>query len=175
MTAAAAAEPHVAESDGLRRRHVNAAAAATDSDSSSPNQQQSPTTSTASTATTSTTTTTTRRSKGFVELLFSPLSFVLGDGEPEDPQVKQSTVLGGYGTQLMMLWWCIQRHRHEHSHMDCAEDTASTARSLSTRRSAMPCPLRALRPSSCWCSCTRASMTTPMHSAGIGSCVNSSA
>lgn len=30
-----------------------------------------------------------RRQKGFVELLFSPLSFVLGDGEPEDPQVSR--------------------------------------------------------------------------------------
>lgn len=91
MTEAAAAEPHVAESDGLRRRHVNAAAV-TDSDGSSDNQQQSPTTSTASTATTSTSTTT-RRSKGFVELLFSPLSFVLGDGEPEDPQVSSALLV----------------------------------------------------------------------------------
>lgn len=67
--------------DGLRRRHVNAEAEDAHSEGADSSTAASSAPSRASTPRA-------RPQKGFVELLFSPLSFVLGDGEPEDPQVS---------------------------------------------------------------------------------------
>lgn len=77
--------------EGLRRRHAGAEAtgaerererepAGSDGDDSRASQAEAPRA---------------RPQKGFVELLFSPLSFVLGDGEPEDPQVAGNGVIEG--------------------------------------------------------------------------------
>ncbi|RLN56203.1 hypothetical protein BBJ29_005011 [Phytophthora kernoviae] len=64
-----------------------------------------------------------RQQKGFVELLMSPLSFVLGDGEPEDPQAAARNFTHSlrrrYGEELTP--------RFEHTSFRDAVSTARTA------------------------------------------------
>jgi hypothetical protein len=78
--------------DGLRRRHArgDAEAAAEDARSEGAASSSAGTAGSSAVGSRASTATTAggrpRERKGFVELLFSPLSFVLGDGEPEDPQ-----------------------------------------------------------------------------------------
>lgn len=63
-----------------------------------------------------------RASKGFVELLFSPLSFVLGDGEPEDPQVAARAF-----THSLRRRYGDVFPRFEHTSFRDAVSTARTA------------------------------------------------
>ncbi|KAI9920027.1 hypothetical protein PsorP6_015602 [Peronosclerospora sorghi] len=64
-----------------------------------------------------------RRRKGFVELLLSPLSFVLGDGEPEDPQ----TAARHFTHSLRRRYGETTTPRFEHLSFRDAVSTARTA------------------------------------------------
>ncbi|CAH0485896.1 unnamed protein product [Peronospora farinosa] len=64
-----------------------------------------------------------RPRKGFVELLMSPLSFVLGDGEPEDPQ----TAARKFTSSLRQRYGESVTPRFEHTSFRDAVSTARTA------------------------------------------------
>ncbi|RLN06446.1 hypothetical protein BBJ28_00011413, partial [Nothophytophthora sp. Chile5] len=64
-----------------------------------------------------------RPQKGFVELLMSPLSFVLGDGEPEDPQVAARA----FTHSLRRRYGETVTPRFEHTSFRDAVSTARTA------------------------------------------------
>ena len=64
-----------------------------------------------------------RPRKGFVELLMSPLSFVLGDGEPEDPQ----TAARKFTHRLRRRYGDTVTPRFEHTSFRDAVSTARTA------------------------------------------------
>ncbi|CAI5735984.1 unnamed protein product [Peronospora destructor] len=64
-----------------------------------------------------------RPPKGFVELLMSPLSFVLGDGEPEDPQ----TAARKFTYSLRRRYGETVTPRFEHTSFRDAVSTARTA------------------------------------------------
>lgn len=113
---AALHEP-AADNNGLRRRPV--AGAADDSgsdDTASSSSQAAPVARRAPPASSR------RAPKGFVELLFSPLSFVLGDGEPEDPQVSARAF-----THALRRRYGSVFPRFEHTSFRDAVSTARTA------------------------------------------------
>jgi hypothetical protein len=64
-----------------------------------------------------------RAQKGFVELLMSPLSFVLGDGEPEDPQASARN----FAHSLRRRYGERVTPRFEHTSFRDAVSTARTA------------------------------------------------
>uniref|UniRef100_K3X5G1 UBX domain-containing protein n=1 Tax=Globisporangium ultimum (strain ATCC 200006 / CBS 805.95 / DAOM BR144) TaxID=431595 RepID=K3X5G1_GLOUD len=104
------------EATGLRRRPVAAAdASLASSESATASSSASPSSSRAAA-------TSQRRRKGFVELLFSPLSFVLGDGEPEDPQVSARAF-----THALRRRYGDVFPRFEHTSFRDAVSTARTA------------------------------------------------
>lgn len=96
--------------NGLRRRHVQGENQAADEmpertrAASTPRRAQRP-------------------QKGFVELLMSPLSFVLGDGEPEDPQ----TAARNFTHSLRRRYGENMTPRFEHTSFRDAVSTARTA------------------------------------------------
>ncbi|KAE8898369.1 hypothetical protein PF005_g27038 [Phytophthora fragariae] len=98
-----------AETDGLRRRHVpgenQAADEAPERARASPPRRPA------------------RPQKGFVELLMSPLSFVLGDGEPEDPQAAARN----FTHSLRRRYGENVTPRFEHTSFRDAVSTARTA------------------------------------------------
>lgn len=118
MAAAANADTEAPDA-GLRRRPVAAAATADDtgSDTASSSSQSAPPTRRAPPSAA-------RRAqpKGFVELLFSPLSFVLGDGEPEDPQAAARAF-----THSLRRRYGPVFPRFEHTSFRDAVSTARTA------------------------------------------------
>jgi hypothetical protein len=67
------------EATGLRRRLVNGASNGAEPTPQGDNNNED--------ATAANATARPRRPKGFMELLFSPLSLILGEAEPEDPQI----------------------------------------------------------------------------------------
>ncbi|RLN74375.1 hypothetical protein BBJ28_00019277 [Nothophytophthora sp. Chile5] len=95
--------------NALRRRHVNGDSAQSQDAAERPSA------------------TTPRRAprpqKGFVELLMSPLSFVLGDGEPEDPQVAARA----FTHSLRRRYGETVTPRFEHTSFRDAVSTARTA------------------------------------------------
>ncbi|KAG7384714.1 hypothetical protein PHYPSEUDO_002359 [Phytophthora pseudosyringae] len=99
-----------ADANGLRRRHAEGETQAADE---APERAR----------TASTPRRAPRPRKGFVELLMSPLSFVLGDGEPEDPQEAARNFAHGlrrrYGERVTP--------RFEHTSFRDAVSTARTA------------------------------------------------
>lgn len=106
---------------GLRRRPVAGAAAGDDSASDTASSSSAaPTTPAAPVAPRQQVQR--RASKGFVELLFSPLSFVLGDGEPEDPQVAARAF-----THSLRRRYGDVFPRFEHTSFRDAVSTARTA------------------------------------------------
>ncbi|KAH7487670.1 hypothetical protein PRIC1_011776 [Phytophthora ramorum] len=93
------------ETNGLRRRHVQGEnQAADDARQSTPRRVA-------------------RAPKGFVELLMSPLSFVLGDGEPEDPQAAARN----FTHSLRRRYGENATPRFEHTSFRDAVSTARTA------------------------------------------------
>ncbi|OWZ15989.1 hypothetical protein PHMEG_00010271 [Phytophthora megakarya] len=95
--------------NGLRRRHVqndNPAADEAPERTRSASMRRAP-----------------RAQKGFVELLMSPLSFVLGDGEPEDPQAAARN----FAHSLRRRYGENETPRFEHTSFRDAVSTARTA------------------------------------------------
>ncbi|CEG39579.1 Predicted regulator of the ubiquitin pathway (contains UAS and UBX domains) [Plasmopara halstedii] len=92
--------------NGLRHRHVQGEVEPANEPSSSTVPRRTP-----------------RPQKGFVELLMSPLSFVLGDGEPEDPQ----TAARNFAHSLQRRYGENVTPRFEHTSFRDAVSTARTA------------------------------------------------
>ncbi|KAG6612022.1 putative regulator of the ubiquitin pathway (contains UAS and UBX domains) [Phytophthora cinnamomi] len=97
-----------ADTDGLRRRHVQGE----NQTEQTPERARSPPPRRAA-----------RPPKGFVELLMSPLSFVLGDGEPEDPQAAARN----FAHSLRRRYGEAVTPRFEHTSFRDAVSTARTA------------------------------------------------
>ncbi|KAI9985261.1 hypothetical protein PInf_004587 [Phytophthora infestans] len=94
------------DTNGLRRRNVQGENPADDAPRAATTPRRTP-----------------RPQKGFVELLMSPLSFVLGDGEPEDPQAAARN----FAHSLRHRYGENVTPRFEHTSFRDAVSTARTA------------------------------------------------
>lgn len=112
--------------DGLRRRHARGDPEAAPEDTRSEGAASSSAGTAGSSAAASRASSAAgrpRERKGFVELLFSPLSFVLGDGEPEDPQAAARA----FTRSLRRRYGEDATPRFEHLSFRDAVSTARTA------------------------------------------------